>query len=102
MEQPHLGTCCYHVHLTDEETEARWLINFEANRISTKLNPDSMVAESMFLRNIFGSLTVRWNNNDSGLLGAYLGPGTVLKSILQKFLISSSHSLDEVGTIVTC
>lgn len=65
MEQPHLGTCCYYVHLTDEETEARWLINLESNRISTKLNPDSMVAESMFLRNMFGSLTVRWNNSDS-------------------------------------
>lgn len=80
----------------------RWLINLESNRISTKLNPESMVAESMFLRNMFGSLTVRWNNSDSGLLGAYSVPGTILKSILQKFLISSSHHLDEVGTIVTC
>ena len=80
----------------------RWLINLKSNRISTKLNPDSMVPESMFLGNMFGSLTVRWNNSDSGLLGASLGPGTGLKGILQKFLISSSHSLDEGGTIVTC
>lgn len=66
------------------------------------MNPGGVVPESMFLRTMFGSLTVRWNNNGNyDLLGAYLGPGIVLKAI-QEILISSSHGLDEGGTIVIC
>ena len=45
------------------------------------MNPGRMVLESMFLRTMFGRLTVRWNNSNYDLLGAYLVPGTVLKAI---------------------